>query len=226
MNPFSDYMIVRQSDAHAWVELWLGGKGWLRIDPTSVIPDSRIETTEDRLRHKDANSKNRGKSTQSWFGNRLRTMAFAWDAINNNWNNWVVDYNDRRQKSLLSTLGADNLSLYQLALLLAAAFGISILIVTLLVFRRNPTRLNPVNQAYAQFCRKLARHGFIRQAEESAQNYARRIVQQRPDLQSKVETISRLYNHLRYANAPSHRLFLQFKKQINRFHPRKTDPKK
>jgi len=222
MNPFSDYMIVRQSDAHAWVEVWLAGKGWLRIDPTSVIPDSRIETTEDRLSHKEADPKTGFKTNPSWLNRHLRTMGFAWDSLNNHWNDWIIGYNDKRQKSLLSSLGADKLSLYQLALLLAVAFIVSILIVTLFVFRRHQSSLNPLNQAYARFCRKLARCGFTRQAEESAQNYALRIIKQRPDLQSSVDTISRLYNHLRYAKAPSPLLFLQFKKKIKCFHPQRN----
>ncbi|VAX13257.1 FIG001454: Transglutaminase-like enzymes, putative cysteine proteases [hydrothermal vent metagenome] len=223
MNPFSDYMIVRQSDAHAWVELWLAGKGWLRIDPTSVIPDSRIETTKDRLDHKDADPKTGLSSNQSWFSKRLRIMAFAWDSLNNHWNDWVIGYNDKRQKSLLARLGANKLSLYQLALLLAVAFMISLLFVTLFVFRHQQDSLNPVNRTYARFCRKLAACGFPHQAEESAQDYALRIIRQRPDLQSSVDTISRLYNHLRYAKAPSARLFLQFKKKVKHFHPQ---PKK
>ena len=33
-NPYGDYLIVRQSDAHAWCEVWLPGKGWVRVDPT------------------------------------------------------------------------------------------------------------------------------------------------------------------------------------------------
>jgi transglutaminase-like putative cysteine protease len=40
-NPVGGYLIVRQSDAHAWTEVWLEGKGWTRIDPTAVIAPER-----------------------------------------------------------------------------------------------------------------------------------------------------------------------------------------
>ncbi len=222
MNPFSDYMIVRQSDAHAWVEVWLAGKGWLRIDPTSVIPAPRVETTEDRMEQKDDHSDTVFELARNSFSNSLRSLHFAWDALNNHWNDWVVGYNKNRQKSLLAKLGVNKLSLYQLALLLAAGFTLSILVVMLFVFRRNQDTLSPVNQAYARFCHKMVRCGFVRHAEESAQNYALRIIEQRPDLKSPVETISRLYNHLRYAKAPPARLLLQFKNRIKRFHPRRN----
>jgi len=223
MNPLSDYMIVRQSDAHAWVELWLPGKGWLRIDPTSVIPDSRVEATQDLLRRKDDRSRAAFNLKQGWFSKSLSKMRFAWDSLNNRWNNWVIGYNDKRQQSLLSSLGADNLSIYHLALLLGIAFSISLLFITLFVFRRRQSRFNPVQQAYAQFCHKLSGCGFVRKPEETAQDYARRVIELRQDLHSSVDTITQLYNHLRYARKPSSRLILQFRKKIKHFHPRKTE---
>ena len=221
MNPLSDYMIVRQSDAHAWVEAWLPGKGWLRIDPTSVIPESRIEAVEDRLRRKDEQARARIKLEQGWLINKLRDMRYAWDRVNSGWNDWVVGYNNTRQKSLLSMFGADKLTLRHLALLLAAIFIACLLFITLFVFRRRQQQLNPVNQAYAQFCRKLARLGFVRKPEETAQDYARRVMLLRQDLQDSVSSVTQLYNHLRYAKNPSPRLFLHFRKKIKHFHPRK-----
>ena len=221
MNPLSDYMIVRQSDAHAWVEAWLPGKGWLRIDPTSVIPESRIEAVEDRLRRKDEQARARIKLEQGWLINKLRDMRYAWDRVNSGWNDWVVGYNNTRQKSLLSLFGADKLTLRHLALLLAAIFIACLLFITLFVFRQRQQQLNPVNQAYAQFCRKLARLGFVRKPEETAQDYARRVMLLRQDLQNSISAITQLYNHLRYAKNPSPRLFLHFRKKIKHFHPRK-----
>lgn len=34
LNPIEDYLIVRQSNAHAWVEAWLPEHGWVTFDPT------------------------------------------------------------------------------------------------------------------------------------------------------------------------------------------------
>ena len=33
LNPNGNYLIVRQSDAHAWAEVWLENRGWVRVDP-------------------------------------------------------------------------------------------------------------------------------------------------------------------------------------------------
>ncbi len=219
MNPLSDYMIVRQSDAHAWVELWLPNKGWLRIDPTSVIPDSRVEATQDRLQRKDQRTRDALKLKEGWLSNKLHTMRYAWDTLNNNWNNWIVGYNDTRQKSLLSLFNAEKLSLRHLAILLAAIFTACLLFITLFVFRRKPDKLAPVSQAYARFCQKLSRIGFTRKPGESAENFAQRIIDLREDLHSNVQTITHLYNYLRYAKSPSPGLFTQFRKKIKHFHP-------
>jgi transglutaminase-like putative cysteine protease len=36
-NPLGDYLLVRQSDAHAWAEVWLADEGWTRVDPTAAL---------------------------------------------------------------------------------------------------------------------------------------------------------------------------------------------
>jgi transglutaminase-like putative cysteine protease len=43
-NPVDGYLVVRQSDAHAWAEVWLEGRGWVRVDPTAAVSPARIET--------------------------------------------------------------------------------------------------------------------------------------------------------------------------------------
>ncbi|MFD2273469.1 transglutaminase family protein [Undibacterium arcticum] len=43
MNPIDGYMTIRQSDAHAWAEVWLPQRGWLRVDPTAAVAPERVE---------------------------------------------------------------------------------------------------------------------------------------------------------------------------------------
>ena len=89
VNPVGNYLIIRQSDAHAWAEVWLAGRGWVRIDPTAAVSPQRIE---------------RGISSALPEGNALpmlarmdstllRKLYLNWDAINNGWNQWVLGYN-------------------------------------------------------------------------------------------------------------------------------------
>jgi transglutaminase-like putative cysteine protease len=42
-NTLGNYLLVRQSDAHAWSEVWLKGRGWVRVDPTGAVSPQRVE---------------------------------------------------------------------------------------------------------------------------------------------------------------------------------------
>ena len=50
INPIDNYMTLRQSDAHAWSEVYLGKMGWVRVDPTAAIPPGNIEDSADAIR--------------------------------------------------------------------------------------------------------------------------------------------------------------------------------
>jgi len=79
-NPLDDYLIVRQSDAHAWVEAWLNGEGWVRIDPTAVIPAERILEIPERLRPRRAEAGDRVQTVPpGWLQRGLRRIGFVWD---------------------------------------------------------------------------------------------------------------------------------------------------
>ncbi|MFZ9128884.1 MAG: transglutaminaseTgpA domain-containing protein [Pseudomonadales bacterium] len=41
-NEMGGYVEFRQYDAHAWVEIWIEGEGWRRVDPTTFVSPERI----------------------------------------------------------------------------------------------------------------------------------------------------------------------------------------
>jgi protein-glutamine gamma-glutamyltransferase len=100
-NPVDGFWVVRQSDAHAWTEVWLRGRGWVRIDPTSAVAPGRTGSFQ-RLQAP------RG-AVAAAFGNVTPQLAAslraAWDAINNGWNQRVLNYTQSRQLNLLKDLG-------------------------------------------------------------------------------------------------------------------------
>lgn len=101
-NSVDDFWTVRQSDAHAWTEVWLEGQGWQRVDPTSAVAPGRTGTLQ-RL------SPPRGVIAEAIFGNVNPALALnlraAWDAVNNRWNQWVLNYTQSRQLDLLKNIG-------------------------------------------------------------------------------------------------------------------------
>src|SRR5690606_14280440 len=105
LNPVGGYVIVRQRDAHAWTEVWLGEKGWVRVDPTAAVAPNRIlggiETAlPDRV--SDVPFVLSGNPVARDFWERLR---YTWDAVNNCWNHWVLGYDRKRQSLMLIRLG-------------------------------------------------------------------------------------------------------------------------
>ncbi len=102
INPVDGYLVVRQSDAHAWAEVWLAGRGWLRVDPTSVVAPGRTGAMQ-RL------AVSPGVFTRAWFGAVNPDLAFKlrsmWEAVNNGWNQWVLNYTQGKQFDLLRAVG-------------------------------------------------------------------------------------------------------------------------
>lgn len=221
MNPLSDYFIVRQSDAHAWAEVWLPQRGWQRIDPTAVIPAARIENRNDLERILPELAGRAG--APGWTIRVWKQIGYSWDRINHAWNQWVVNYNDRRQRNLLTRffdrLGLDDMGWREMVGLLVFALGGVTLFLAwrLLGSRRHQPPPDPASSAYRRFCRKLARHGISRAPAEGALDFCRRARQQRPDLGPAITHITALYQRSRYAPHPSAENLKRLQAAVRRF---------
>ncbi|OIN92329.1 MAG: transglutaminase [Comamonadaceae bacterium CG1_02_60_18] len=117
LNSFDGFWTVRQSDAHAWAEVWLAGQGWLRVDPTAAVSPARVGSFS-RLQAP------RGVIAEALLGNVSPAVALnlraLWDAANNRWNQWVLNYTHAKQLNLLQNLGFDEPSWEDLVYLLCA----------------------------------------------------------------------------------------------------------
>ena len=206
MNPQSDYFIVRQSDAHAWAEVWLPKRGWLRIDPTAMIPAERIENLQDLARILPDLA--RTGDAPNWAKAAWRQMRFGWDRVNNAWNQWVINYNDLRQRDFLmrqlARLGLgdifDTIDWRAMVTLLVAGMALVLLAIaafTLRPWRQSPS--DPVVVAYQRFCQQLARRGIQRGPAEGPLDFSQRARQLRPDIEPAIAHITSLYLRLRYA---------------------------
>lgn len=202
INPVDGYMIVRQSDAHAWTEVWLAQRGWVRIDPTAVIAPERIarDATAALAEPVMGGLVNANSGTASW----LRSMRFQWEAINNSWNQWVLNYTPDEQKNLLRSLGFGNIDWQAmvLLLLLAGATVMTALAALLLGVRR---KVDPLVAAYAQFCKLMARRGYPRHAHEGPRTYVLRLLAADTALTDKRKHAAgkfiTLYEQVRYGRA-------------------------
>ena len=215
-NPSGNYLIVRQSHAHAWAEVWLAGQGWLRIDPTSVIPPERIDDSADSGRFEAI-----GPARQLLEGAMMTRLLWQlrnhWDALNYRWDRWVQGFDRTRQQELLERLGLHGLDWQGMILTMVGGFILLLLAVAIMLLRQ-PRPKDPVLRLYQQFCRKLAALGLARQGNEGASDFARRVSAARPDLQASVQHITALYNRLRYGHADEQTL-AQLRQAIRNWRP-------
>ena len=115
-NAVDDFWVIRQSDAHAWAEVWHEGRGWLRVDPTSAVSPSRIGAAQ-RLVAPQGVVGQALSNISPGFSIQLRAV---WDAVNNSWNQWVLNYTQGKQLQLLKNIGFNTPSWQDLTTVLIA----------------------------------------------------------------------------------------------------------
>jgi len=219
-NPLSGDYLIRQSDAHAWAEVWLEGRGWTRVDPTAAIDPARVERElrVDTL-GRPAPARFRVEETSA-LGRLVRGAGFLADAFDSGWKNWVLGFSSRDQFQLLDRFGLGALREYGLALLMTIA-GSAVMLGWALALARQPGTSDPVQRCWQRFGRRLARIGLEPARHEGPLHYRRRILSARPDLKSSVDPIVETYLDLRYRPSKgSSERPQQLCRQVRRFRPR------
>ncbi|WP_306476669.1 DUF3488 and transglutaminase-like domain-containing protein [Methyloversatilis sp.] len=195
-NEVDDYVVVRQSDAHAWAEVWLEGEGWRRVDPTAAILPSRIERGLADLPAGEP-VPFVARVDLGW----LRALRHQWEAANNSWNQWVLSYDQQKQRELLSRLGMAQPDWRLMTIWLASLCALFALALTLWAMRRSVS-VDALARAWAAVDRALRPAGLGREAWEGPLDYAARIGRLRPDLAPVLAQACRLYADARYGAAP------------------------
>lgn len=198
LNEMGDYLIIRQSNAHAWAEVWLEKQGWVRIDPTTAVPAERVEDSNDASRFQSTSARGNEASNYPALNKLYWKLRYSWDAINHTWNLWVLGFDREKQRELLRKLGLGNLSWSWLIALMVGLLAITLILITALSFLKRPGQRDPVLRLYQEFCRKLGKAGIVCQRDEGPDDFARRACRQRPDLAPSLQAISEHYIRLRY----------------------------
>lgn len=113
-NTVSKTLSVYQYDAHAWVEVFIDGHGWLRFDPTGWVAPERIESGLQRA----IPSEFKGFTSQSQW---LKDLRKQWQAFDYLWNEWMLSYKGNKQQAILQDLWGDR-STEELTVIMASVF--------------------------------------------------------------------------------------------------------
>lgn len=204
-----DYMIVRQSDAHAWAEAYVDN-AWRRYDPTGAVAPSRVEQGISAALPDESSVPRLARQESGW----LRNTQLRWDAMNHQWQRLVVDFDDSSQEKLWERLGFPKPALWQitLAVLLLAA-GWSALIIGLPGMGRKTGTID--ERLWQQLCDKLAKQSLIRAADESAAEYLQRAAQRWPAQAQRLGVLNKSFDQLRFESIESSKA-ASLRKQIKR----------
>jgi transglutaminase-like putative cysteine protease len=202
INPVDGYLVVRQSEAHAWNEIWTPDEGWVRVDPTAAVSPLRIERGLANA-VPDTDPQPLFRRTQlKW----LVELRYQWDAVTNAWNQWVLGYTLERQTRFLSTFGFSNVGWQDMIITLLIATGIILSAFALGMFMRlRSNKTDAVQRLWLHYCNVMAARGVVRKTSEGPKDFTQRVAKRFPGLRERVVRIGELYIDLRYgkADAPS-----------------------
>jgi len=220
------HLSVYQYDAHAWSEIWVAGKGWLRIDPTGAVDPQRVNSgwSNQLLQQQSAISNDffslyRLKNT-AW----LNALRLQFDALDYQWTRWVVGFSTKQQYNLLKSLFGD-MRPWKLALLIVVSLVGSMLMLLLILQLLNRSKLKqqPKTQwqlIYLKALAKLAKHGLEKPASMTANDFAKQVRVQCPELAIAFTRLSASYNSLSYQTLSPQRetqLTLTMQQQYRQF---------
>lgn len=193
INPVDGYMVVRQSDAHAWAEVWIDGKGWLRFDPTAAVAPERVESDQRLVSESALTALAAGSSL--W-----QIVKVNFDALANTWNQLVLNYDRSSQSRLLDGLGFDGQDWEALAWMLAGAMVL--LVGGSMIFSLQPRAIrDDLAVSFDLFCGKLANFGLERHSHETPAKFLDRASRQlNTEVGAEARNIVRMYTRLRYGD--------------------------
>lgn len=216
INPVDGVFTVRQSDAHAWAEVWLRGRGWTRVDPTAAVSPARISLGMHGALPQRFAPPMITRLTGAWSAAWVERLRFNWEALSNRWNQFVLNYSPDRQRETLERLGMKTPDARDMAIAMVTGVALIGLVVAGWMLRAVREH-DPVERAWKTFCKRLARAGAPRAAHEGPLDYGRRAAAQLQAQAGAVQAIADAYARLRYGPKPDKVRVRQFTQLVRNF---------
>jgi transglutaminase-like putative cysteine protease len=215
-NANARYLLVRRSDAHAWSEVWIEGRGWVRFDPTAAVRPERVQ-----LGAAAANAGhggNDGLFDMPW----LRNLRDRWDVVNQWWNRGVIGFDALRQQGLLQPFGIARAEASELVAIFAV--GCALLVAVALgwaLFQRREG--DALDASMRRLQRKLARVGVVRRTGEGPKHFLARAARALPGQRNALERLGELYLRSRYGHdEPPPESVIRFRREVKEFKARRV----
>jgi transglutaminase-like putative cysteine protease len=192
-NPVDGYFIVRQSEAHAWAEVWLAGRGWVRVDPTFAVAPSRVTAGLRATAGQNSNLPASLREPGAW----LRDLRYRWEAVNNAWNQYILGYTPQRQRDFLAWLGMPDTDWRRLTAILAAIGGLLLILVAFWSLYRRPPE-DAALRLWNKALRRLRRRQVNCAPGETPLALLQRVRTEKPELAAPLAAVTEAYLLARY----------------------------
>lgn len=202
-NPLADHWIVRQSDAHAWTEVWIEGQGWKRIDPTAAVSPERIQRPIDPARSSSSTNVVFSTEKSGLLNQFFEQSEWLIDSMELGWHHWVRDFNQKQQRNLLQRLGINDSSGLQQGLLMISLGGAALLIGYLITQLRLRRPGNPTQQAWQKHLQQLQKMGLAIQPWQTPDQVLKSASEKWPQQKTQLAHIAALYTQIQYAEPQS-----------------------
>jgi len=215
LNKVGDFLEIRQADAHAWAEVWLENRGWVRFDPTAAIAPERIEReiNLDRQTAYGITAANDYLPRPAY--NWLKQARQLWGNVDYNWQRWVINYDNKSQSNFLSSFGINDLKA-MIYWMIAVIASITAVLCWFLLYQK-PKVADKVLLVYSRFCKKLAKRGLFRGAGEGVKDFSERVKIRLPGQTEQIDQITSLFIKLRYGRTASSQDLQQLKTLVGLF---------
>ncbi len=200
-NPVGNFLTVRQSNAHAWCEVYVAGKGWDRVDPTTVV---EVQDDEGNLvpNAEATDARSLSVSRASWFGKHLTWLSQRWDVIEAKWDHWALTYDHDSLVSQVSQLGLGR-QCHAGPFVLLFGLGLPFVLLLLVLLRRRRPSGDAVQDCYRRLCDTLAAAGCARHPDEGPITFAQRAGIHLPEQREAILAAAELYVEMRYGPVPA-----------------------
>ena len=196
-NMINNYLLVKSSDAHAWVELYFKKEGWIRFDPTTTASINLSETAF--------------KENNTLLGNSyLREINHYFLYAKYMINNWILDYNRTKQLAILDKLLNDTLYLLKF---ISALLLLTTMSVLLFMSIQNSRCRDKIGCEMQKLFKELKKLGIKKRQNESMHQF---LTDTQSEFGLELKQLDTLYHQLKYKKSFDNALFLEFVQELKR----------
>lgn len=192
-----EYLLVKQSDAHAWAEVYLyeeNGSGyWQRVDPTSMVAPERVERGAREIMEEKRNALD-----FEWLKNARESM----DKYRYQWNQWVRDFNVSKQQALFRAIGIEHRDGKSLALMMIGILFSTAILSLIPLWWVKRKRYHSLQKLYLKFTQLAKKNpGLYAFHNQGIEVFAKEFIFHYPTTEQQVNHFVDLYLNARYSNS-------------------------